>query len=486
MTREFPKVPTFSGFEAPVRADADIFDLEIAGTVPPEIAGTYYRCGPEFQYPPFRNNGVFIDGDGVVSMFRIENGYVDFKTRFVRTERFLAERAARRSLFGGYRNPYLDDPSVAGIERGTSNTSVVWHAGRLFALKEDSRPMEIDPDTLETLGRWDWGGKLASRTATAHPEIDPQSGVLYMHGFHSKGGISPEIAYWIVDADGNLVREMIVEPPYSSMIHDIALTNEHVIFPVMPTTPDEERMKAGGPIFQWDDTLDTYLGVMRRDGNGSDIRWFKGPAQWMYHIMNAWTAGNKISIDCCVSEIQSFPFFSDIHGKPYDPERAKPHLTRWTIDLDGLDTFDSEKIFTLQCEYPRIDDRSQMSQYTQGFLLFTDPDHEAEETTRRSGQAFNTIGRLDMSKKTLVDSWYCGPRSAPMEPQFVPRSPDAAEGDGWILMVVGRYAESRSDLVILDAQDLAAGPVAIAKLPLRARAAFHGCWVPTSELAQRA
>jgi carotenoid cleavage dioxygenase-like enzyme len=482
MTHPFPDLPTFSGFDWPVRADADVFDLEVIGEIPEGLDGTYYRCGPEHQFPPLRE-GVFIDGDGVISMFRFEKGHVDFRTRFVRTERFNADRAARRSLFGGYRNPYFDDPSVAGVDRGTANTTAFWHGGRLFALKEDSRPMEVDPDTLETRGRWDYGGHLQSRTATAHPEIDPETGELFMHGFHSRGGISSEIAYWVVDKDGHLVREFEITPPYASMIHDIAVTKEHVIFPVMPTTPDDARMRSGGPIFQWDESLPSYLGVMRRDGDGSDIRWFKGPAQWMYHIMNAVTDGSIIRIDCCISGIQSFPFFSDITGKPYDPERARPHLGRWTIDLAGPDSFETSKFFEIQCEYPRIDDRYQMLPYRNGWLVFTDPERKAESTTRRSGQAFNSIGRFDMTTGKLVDSWWAGERSAPMEPQFVPRSADAREGEGWILVVVGRYDESRSDLVVLDAQNLAAGPVAVAKLPLRARAAFHGCWVPGADLA---
>ncbi|MCP5145926.1 MAG: carotenoid oxygenase family protein [Gammaproteobacteria bacterium] len=481
MTHPFPDVPTFSGFDWPVRADADIYDLEIVGEIPRELNGTFYRCGPEHQYPPMRD-GVFIDGDGVISMFRFEDGHVDFRTRFVRTERFLAERKARRSLFGGYRNPYLDDPAVAGVERGTANTTAFWHAGRLFALKEDSRPMEIDPDTLATRGRWDYGGKLHSKTATAHPEIDPRTGELFMHGFFSRGGIAPEIAYWVVDQDGGLVREFEVTPPYASMIHDIAVTGEHIVFPVMPTTPDDRRMRRGGPIFQWDDSLPSYLGVMRRDGDGSDIRWFKGPPQWMYHIMNAWTDGGHIHIDCCVSEIQSFPFFTDINGKLYEPTRARPKLTRWSIDLNGPDEFTSTRFFDRQCEYPRVDDRFQMAPYRHGYLLFTDPDRRAEATTRRSGQAFNSIARFDMTSGTLVESWFVGEASAPMEPQFVPRSDDAPEGSGWILMVVNRYAEGRSDLVVLDAQNLAQGPVAIAKLSLRARAAFHGCWVSAAQL----
>jgi len=112
MTTPFPDTVTFTGWDAPSRIEADVFDLEVHGEVPREINGAWYRCGPDPQYPPFLGDDVYINGDGMVTMFRFENGHVDLKQRFVRTERFLAERKARRSLFGLYRNAYTDDPSV--------------------------------------------------------------------------------------------------------------------------------------------------------------------------------------------------------------------------------------------------------------------------------------------------------------------------------------------------------------------------------------
>jgi carotenoid cleavage dioxygenase-like enzyme len=47
---------------------------------------------------------------------------------------------------------------------------------------------------------------------------------------------------------------------------------------------------------------------------------------------------------------------------------------------------------------------------------------------------------------------------------------------------VGRRHENRTDLVILDAQDIAAGPVATVKFPCRVHEGFHGCWVPGAAL----
>ena len=66
---------------------------------------------------------------------------------------------------------------------------------------------------------------------------------------------------------------------------------------------------------------------------------------------------------------------------------------------------------------------------------------------------------------------------ATSEPVFVPRSADAAEGDGWLLAVVWRARENRSDLAVFNAQGVGSGPVALVKLGHRVPDGFHGNWV---------
>ena len=56
----------------------------------------------------------------------------------------------------------------------TSNTHVISHAGRIFALTEGAMPYELSP-ALDTLRRTDFGGPLPTGF-TAHPKIDPVTG----------------------------------------------------------------------------------------------------------------------------------------------------------------------------------------------------------------------------------------------------------------------------------------------------------------------
>ena len=79
--------------------EADIFDLEVVqGEIPASIAGTFYRVGPDPQFPPLLGTDMRFNGDGMVSLFRFKDGRVDFKSRWVQTDKFKLERAARRAL----------------------------------------------------------------------------------------------------------------------------------------------------------------------------------------------------------------------------------------------------------------------------------------------------------------------------------------------------------------------------------------------------
>ena len=64
----------------------------------------------------------------------------------------------------------------------------------------------------------------------------------------------------------------------------------------------------------------------------------------------------------------------------------------------------------------------------------------------------------------------------PAEAAFAPAD-DRPGGPGWLLSYVYDAARDASDLVILDAENLAAPPVATVHLPQRVPFGFHGNWL---------
>lgn len=41
------------------------------------LEGAWYRCGSDPQYPPMLGDGIYINGDGIVSAFTFANGHAD-------------------------------------------------------------------------------------------------------------------------------------------------------------------------------------------------------------------------------------------------------------------------------------------------------------------------------------------------------------------------------------------------------------------------
>jgi carotenoid cleavage dioxygenase len=90
---------------------------------------------------------------------------------------------------------------------------------------------------------------------------------------------------------------------------------------------------------------------------------------------------------------------------------------------------------------------------------------------------FDTLLRFDLKTNAIVhhrfkDGVIVG------EPQFVARPGSETEGDGWILAFTYDVVRDCSELVIIDAADFSAVPVATVQLPRRVPAGLHGTWLP--------
>jgi carotenoid cleavage dioxygenase len=462
----FPEIQLYSGWGEPMRTECTIDALEIIqGALPAGLNGTLYRNGADRQFPSGRTDDIFIDGEGMFHMFRFQDGQVDYRSRWVQTERYKRQAAARRGLFGRYRNRFTNHDSVADVHMGTGNTTAMFHAGKVYALKEDDLPYEMDPDTLETRGRVDFDGTLTSQRFTAHPKVDPITNELLGFAYQAKGDGSKDIVFYLFDADRRLVNEVWFEMPYAACVHDFAVTDEWIVFPFFPLITDMAAVEKGGPFFQWNPGQETHIALVPRYGSAADIRWFRGPATSAGHMMNAFRDGSKVHLDLCLYEGNCFPFFTTPEGET--TPGVPPFLTRITMDLENNDGgFEKRRLTKTSSEMPRTDDRYQGRAYRNGYMI-----------VYRSQDGSSSTGRIDLETGD-IDAWSPGPGDTVQECQFVPRTPDSAEGDGWLLVPVARVAKGRSDLVILDAQNLAAGPVCTIKLPVRVRSTFHGTWVP--------
>lgn len=448
--------PFLRGNFAPWPMEGEVHDVPVRGEVPRDLAGTLLRIGSNPQFAP-RGPYHWFFGDGMVHGFRIEDGRVHYRNRFVRTQRFLTERAAGEALFGigetvGQAGP---DPRIEGVSGNPANTNVLAHAGRVYALCEGGEPYLLDASTLDTVGPFTFGGMLEG-AMTAHVKLDPETGEMVGFGY---GPFPPFVRYHVVSAQGELVESRPIDDvDVPTMMHDFVVTRDHVIFMVCPATLRPENMASGMPV-RWEPELGTRLGVMPRRGGGA-LRWFDLPPCYVFHPMNGYDEQGRIVADVC--RYPRVPLFDDA-GTP-DEERGA-RLTRWTLDLAGGGVKE-ERLDDLSTEFPRLDERRTGLPYRFGYAV-----------SQALGAGPTAIVRFDHARGTRTLHPFAE-GDVPGEAVFVPRGPAAAEGEGVLLTVVYRGAENRSDLVILDAERVDGEPLAVVELPHRVPFGFHGNWVP--------
>ena len=244
---------------------------------------------------------------------------------------------------------------------------------------------------------------------------------------------------------------------------------------------DWERVQRGEPYWHWDNTKPTMIGVIPRAEGVKAIRWYTCPVVALQtHTFNAWEEGSVLHLDHFVTGSGWVSQFPDLH----DPQAKEkpPFGERWSFDLSNpADAFTIKRLINHVGEMPVIDPRFAMRRARHFWFGTSNPSLGPMLPYGPKGPPFTCLGHYDEAADKL-NFYYAGPDAAPEEPCFVPRPGSTVEGDGWLLTLVGRRSENRTDLVILDALHVASGPVAVVKFPCRVHEGFHGIWVGAQAL----
>jgi carotenoid cleavage dioxygenase len=460
-----PSSPFLSGPFAPFNAEMDAPDLQVRGRLPDDLRGTFYRNGPNPRFMPHPDDPYhWFDGDGMVYAFHFAGGRVSLRNRWVRTPKFLAEAKAGRRLFGVFGNPRFNDPAAAPGDYDTANTHIWPHAGRLFALMEGKPPTELDPETLETIGYEHFAGAV-NGPFTAHPKQDPQTGELFGFGWGAKGLGSTALRYNIIAADGGQARTEWLEQPYCSMMHDMVLTENFVVFPCLPLTVSLQRAMQGKPPAAWEADKPAYFGVLPRYGAASEITWIEADPRFAYHVANAFERDGEIVID--VAGSAKAPLMADADGNRPTEAESRLVLKQWVVGRDRKTVRDAA-IDDMGVQFPRIDDRRNGRDYRYIYV------NGAAKAGAARLEGFDTVSRFDRQRNARDDFTVAGGYFG--EPVFVPKADAAAEDAGYVLALLYQPELAASALLVFDAAGIANGPVAEIIAPARIPMGFHCHW----------
>jgi carotenoid cleavage dioxygenase-like enzyme len=454
------------------------------GALPPDLQGTLFRVGPSGVGAGAGGGGPG-GGGGALHAVELRDGR--------------AVSYMRR-----------DSPADAGV---------FWHAGSLLALPETGLPSQYD----RFLEPQEFAGGLTVPIASHVHRVAADGGrVLFSvvggeeNGYDAPGdeeGVRLRIAEW--DAGGGLRTAQAVELERATWQHDIGVTSGHVVFIESPTTRLADAEGAAVP-FGWVPGAEGWVGVVRRGGDGSGVRWFRVDPCLVTHVLGAWELGGEggeggegrgeepeVVTFVCRYEApepgQGYDTTISVVGPagigqvPIGP--GLPVLERWRTVAGRLEraALDERPV-----EYVRMDATLEGEAFRYGYgveLAWADGAGARAWARARvsveSGAgstsavdldrpAVSSVGllRFDLIRDEVA-SWDPGPGRAPSEPIFVRADDGRSDDEGWLLTVVEDATRGASDLYVLDASSLGRrGAEAVIHLPERLPFRSHGEWVP--------
>lgn len=330
----------------------------------------------------------------------------------------------------------------------------------MLALNEGGKPHAIKLPELETIGEYSYNGKLIS-AFTAHPKVDPVTGEMIFFGYSVF--VPPYLQYSVVSAQGELLRTVPIDLPIGVMMHDFAITENYTIFMDLPLTFSRERSQRGEPVMMFERDRPSRFGILPRHGDNSNIRWFESLACYVFHTLNAYEDGDEVVLIAC--RMSSTTVLGDDDSQP-DPEGDIPRLYRWRFNL-STGTVREEMLDDVVSEFPRVNENLLGRPTRYGYT---------NKMANSPVPLFEGIIKYDFtSGKSQTHKFGQGRYGS--EAVFAPRPGAIAEDDGWLVTFIHDENSNTSELVVVNAQDVTAEPVARVIIPQRVPYGFHGIWV---------
>ncbi len=441
------------------------------GRWPDELRGRFHRNGPALFERGGRRYEHWFDGDGMVQQFSITGASgaprIAHRGRLVRTAKLQRERAAGRFLVGAFGTRIAREAGapIQGPDAfNTANTNALEHAGRVLAMWEGGSAHALDPSDLSTLGPVTWRDDLAQVPFSAHPKLDP-------HGhLWNIGTFGRRLVVWHVGPDGKLVDARVTSLPLpGAMVHDMAVTERHLVVPIPPLILDFAALQRGvgaAGAFRFDAAQPLRVLVMDK-ADLARQRIFELPPEMLFHVGNACECADGVvelsyvgSPDAGFLTGQAMAMMKGQTAADDIPSSLRVARMDLRSGRATVERFDDA------VEFPRCDPR-RVGRPTRWLLSPTG--------WRRDAPAgfFHALQLRDLHTGRTQRHDF-GPGEVVEEHVVVPRPGREAELDAWLLGTSHDWRRGQTVLNLFDAAHLDEGPIARAWLPYALPYGFHG------------
>ncbi|MEM8493101.1 MAG: carotenoid oxygenase family protein [Pseudomonadota bacterium] len=468
--------PYLHGVYAPTTQQLTADVLEVEGELPADLKGAYFRNGPNPQYQP-KNRYHPFDGDGMVHAIYFDSGSARYRNRYVHTDAWIDESERGNSISPGVMGPFDYSISEFGI-KDTSNTDLFCYAGDVMTLWYNAgNPYRLSTEDLSTSGPFELEGRR-QRRLSAHSRVDWRTGELL---FFDYGDEPPYMTFGRADASGKLLQENAIELPGPRLPHDIGVSENYVILHDLPFFHDMNVLRRHGMrVLTFHQDIPTRFGLLPRNAEGLQPRWFECEPCYVLHISNAWEEGEWVVMDGCRSTNpmpQARPGEGELaHMLAY--MRLEANAYRWRFNLRTGEVREGD-IDDLNTEFNKSNPlyHGRKSRYSY---------HQRIPTDGEGGHTLRFTGLVKYNNDTGQYQHHAyGEGVYGSEAVFAPRDGagfDSAEDDGYVITLVTDSNSWESHCLVYDAREVAQGPIARVKMPHRVPAGFHATWARPEDM----
>ncbi|XP_037417879.1 carotenoid cleavage dioxygenase 8 homolog B, chloroplastic-like [Triticum dicoccoides] len=467
--------------------------LEVEGKLPTWLDGTYLRNGPglwDLGDYGFRH---LFDGYATLVRVSFRDGHAVGAHRQIESEAYKAARQHGKVCYREFSEVPKPDSfkslvgQLASLFSGNSltdnsNTGVVRLGdGRVLCLTETVKgSIVVDPDTLDTVSKFEYEDKLGGLIHSAHPIVTDTEFWTLIPDL-----IRPGYVVARMDAGSN-ERQFVGRVdcrggPAPGWVHSFPVTENYVVVPEMPLRYCAANLLRAEPTplykFQWHLESGSYMHVMCK-ASGKIVASVEVPPFVTFHFINAYEEKDEegrvtaIIADCCEHNADTSILdnlrLHNLRAFTGEDVLTDARVGRFRIPLDGSPFGELEAALDPE-EHGRGMD-----------MCSINPAHLGKEYryayacgARRPCNFPNTLTKIDLVEKT-AKNWY-EEGAVPSEPYFVARPGAVEEDDGVAISMVSAKDGSGYTLV-LDAKTFK--EIARAKFPYGLPYGLHCCWVP--------
>ena len=320
-----------------------------------QLAGTYYLNGPgsfEFGGLNYQN---WLDGDGMVTSIRFHGQQIETTSKYVQGKKFVQENKAGARIYRTFGTGFQGDKLYRGFGTASPyNVSVFRYQDKLLAFGEQSLPVELDAETLETktLGRtFDFSRQInEAMPFSAHPKIEDDGELLNFGIFFDRE--NPQLVYYRFDPSGRMVVRIKHSIPYPCSVHDFAASENYVVFYLSPHLLDTQRLIGEratlSDSLDWQPELGSRILVLCRH-SGNLLFCQTIPAGYNLHTISSFESDGRLFLDVIEYETPLYSEYQDLPDlftgiSKGTPKRFVLQTEAWfladvlTLDIHG--TFD--------------------------------------------------------------------------------------------------------------------------------------------------